>query len=115
LLALALLVGAPGSEFAASALLALFAVAMGINLLRGRTHIDCGCFDSTLKQPLRWSLVLRNAVLVLLLLVAAQSRETARAWDWATVLLGVLGGSAFFIVVQCANILTALPVKRRAT
>jgi hypothetical protein len=35
--------------------------------------------------------------------------------DLATLLLGVLGGSAFFIVVQCANVLTALPEKRRTT
>jgi Methylamine utilisation protein MauE len=115
LLAIALLFGAPGSELAASALLSVFGIAMAINLLRGRTHIDCGCFDATLKQPLRWSLVLRNAVLVLLLIAAARSRETAGAFDFATLLLGVLGGAAFFIVVQCANVLTALPAKRRTT
>jgi hypothetical protein len=115
LLAVALSFGAPGSEVAASALLSVFGAAMAINLLRGRTHIDCGCFDSTLRQPLRWSLVLRNAVLALLLLAAARSRETAGVLDLATLLLGVLGGSAFFIVVQCANVLTALPQKRRTT
>jgi hypothetical protein len=115
LLAIALLFGAPGSELAASALLSVFGIAMAINLLRGRTHIDCGCFDATLKQPLRWSLVVRNAVLVLLLIAAARSRESAGAFDFATLLLGVLGGAAFFIVVQCANVLTALPAKRRTT
>jgi hypothetical protein len=115
LLAVALLFGLPGSELAASALLSVFGAAMAINLLRGRTHIDCGCFDSTLKQPLRWTLVLRNAVLVLLLVAAARSRQTAGAWDFATLLLGVLGGAAFFIVVQCANVLTTLSAKRRTT
>jgi hypothetical protein len=115
LLAIALLCGAPGSELAASALLSVFGIAMAINLLRGRTHIDCGCFDATLKQPLRWSLVVRNAVLVLLLIAAACSRETAGAFDFATLLLGVLGGAAFFIVVQCTNVLAALPAKRRTT
>jgi hypothetical protein len=114
-LAAALSVGAPGSELAAGALLAVFGAALGVNLLRGRTHIDCGCFDSTLKQPLRWSLVLRNAVLALLLVTAARSRDAAGAWDFTTLLLGVLGGSAFFIVVQGANVLTALPAKRRTT
>jgi hypothetical protein len=115
LLAAALLLGAPGSELAAGALLLAFGAAMAINLLRGRTHIDCGCFDSTLKQPLRWSLVLRNAILALLLVAAARSRAVAGAWDFATLMLGVLGGAAFFIVVQCANVLTALPGKRRTT
>jgi len=115
LLAIALTFGVRGSEFAASALLSVFGAAMAINLLRGRTHIDCGCFDSTLRQPLRWSLVLRNVVLAVLLAAAARSRETAGSLDFATLLLGVLGGSAFFIVVQCANLLTALPAKRRTT
>lgn len=115
LLAVALLFGAPGSEVAAGALLSVFGAAMAINLLRGRTYIDCGCFDSTLKQPLRWWLVVRNAVLVLLLVAAARSKATVGAWDFATLLMGVLGGSAFFIVVQCANILAALPAKRRTT
>jgi uncharacterized membrane protein YphA (DoxX/SURF4 family) len=115
LLAVALLLGAPGSELAAAALLSVFGAAMGINLLRGRTHIDCGCFDSTLKQPLRWSLVLRNGVLAMLLVAAARSRAAAVDWDIAAVLLGALGGAAFFIVVQCANALSSLPAKRRAT
>ncbi len=44
-------------------LLAVFALAMGINLVRGRTDIDCGCFRSTLRQNLSWWLLLRNAIL----------------------------------------------------
>ncbi len=115
LLAVALLLGAPGSELAASVLLSVFGAAMAINLLRGRAHVDCGCFDNTLKQPLRWTLVLRNAVLVSLLVAAARFKETAGAWDFATLLLGVLGGAAFFLVVQCANVLSTLPAKRRTT
>ena len=34
----------------AIALLAGFALAMGINLARGRHEIDCGCFQSGLRQ-----------------------------------------------------------------
>jgi uncharacterized membrane protein YphA (DoxX/SURF4 family) len=115
LLAIALVFGLPGSELAASALLCLFAAAMAINLARGRTHIDCGCFDAAQRQTLRWSLVVRNLVLVSLLVAAARSRDAAAGWDFATLLMGVLCGSAFFIVVQCANILAALPTKRRTT
>lgn len=115
-LAVALLCGVPGSELAAGALLSVFGAAMAINLWRGRTHIDCGCFDATLRQPLRWALVLRNAVLVVMLVAAARSRDTAGAWDFvtrdfATLIQGVLGGAALFIVVQCANALTALPAR----
>lgn len=48
-------------------LLTLFAAAMGVNIRRGRMHIDCGCGLSHLRQPLRWALVGRNLVLALLL------------------------------------------------
>jgi len=48
----------------AIALLACFAAAMGVNLLRGRIEIDCGCFQSALRQRLRPLLVVRNVVLI---------------------------------------------------
>lgn len=115
LLAVALVVGLPYAEIVAGGLLGVFAVAMAINLVRGRAYIDCGCFDASLRQPLRWSLVARNALLVSLLTIAAQSRDAAQAGDLVTLTMGVLAGAAFFMVVQCANMLTALPAKRRTT
>jgi uncharacterized membrane protein YphA (DoxX/SURF4 family) len=115
LLALALVIGLPYAESVAGGLLCVFAMAMAINLVRGRAYIDCGCFDASLRQPLRWSLVARNALLVSLLIIAAQSRDAAQAWDLVTLTMGVLAGAAFFVVVQCANMLTALPAKRRTT
>jgi uncharacterized membrane protein YphA (DoxX/SURF4 family) len=51
----------PVFSFIAAGLLALFAAAMAINLARGRTSIDCGCFQS-IRQPLEWRLVVRNLV-----------------------------------------------------
>src|ERR1700737_1877413 len=63
----------PWPEVGAAALLLLFAVAMGINLRRGRRHIDCGCFQSALKQTLSWTLVVRNVVMALLLGLAMLS------------------------------------------
>jgi hypothetical protein len=50
----------------ASLLLLVFAAAMGVNLLRGRREIDCGCFQSDLRQSLGWTLVARNLVLAAL-------------------------------------------------
>src|ERR1700692_3468547 len=42
-----LLVASPSwPEVSAAILLMLFAAAMGINIWRGRRHIDCGCFQS---------------------------------------------------------------------
>jgi hypothetical protein len=42
------------------ALLAVFALAIGINLARGRHEIDCGCFQSGLRQTLSAGLIVRN-------------------------------------------------------
>lgn len=46
----------------AAALLLLYAVAMAINLARGRRHIDCGCLGPAARQSLAEWLVLRNAL-----------------------------------------------------
>jgi hypothetical protein len=97
---------APWAEAAAALLLGAFAVAMGINLLRGRRHIDCGCFQGTLKQPLSWTLVSRNALLALLL-VAAGAVPSGGADAWALV-NGLLAGGALFVVLQSLNALWAI-------
>jgi hypothetical protein len=50
---------------AAIALLATFIVAVGVNLVRGRTHIACACFGRS-SQRLSWRLPVRNGVLAML-------------------------------------------------
>ena len=60
-------------------LLAVYALAMGLNLARGRTYIDCGCgmqagkagSSASSEQQLSLWLVLRNIVLILMAAVAA--------------------------------------------
>ncbi len=105
-------------------LLALFSAAIAINLARGRRDIDCGCFQTHLKQTLRWALVARNAGLIALLAVlaasAASDGSAASAWvtassaspgvtthGWATV-NGVLAGTAAFLILQSLNTLWAI-------
>jgi hypothetical protein len=87
-------------------LLGLFAVAMAINLHRGRTDIDCGCGQSFLKQTLNWSLVMRNAVLAALLLpsLAVMGPPTLSA-----ALTGAGAGAAFFLLYLLLNTISALP------
>ena len=71
---------------AAAAQLILFAAAMAINLRRGRSSIDCGCFGSRLRQGISAWMVARNLVLALLalsLLLPARPRELT-ALDIAT-------------------------------
>jgi len=114
LLGAALLFGllSPWAEAAAAALLLLFAAAMGVNLLRGRRNIDCGCFQSALKQRLRWILVIRNCVMALLLgLVLSTTRAPA---DLHMTIEGLLAGSVGFVILQSLNILwTIVPAWRR--
>jgi hypothetical protein len=102
---------APWAEGAAALLLGAFAVAMAINLLRGRRHIHCGCFQGTLKQPLRWTLVSRNVLLALLLAAAAAPSSRPDGW---TLVNGLLAGGALFVVLQSLNALWAIiPAVRR--
>jgi hypothetical protein len=87
----------------AAALLVLFAVAMAINIARGRRHIDCGCFQSTLKQTLNWILVARNAGLALALAVPATVPEGALSPSGAAEAL--LAGVVLFVLLQSMNVL----------
>jgi len=73
---------------AAAAQLIVFAAAIAINLRRGRTSIDCGCFGSRLRQGISAWMVARNlalASLALSMLLAATPRELT-ALDIATAL-----------------------------
>lgn len=71
----------PAPAVATAALLLVFALAMAVNIARGRTQIDCGCFASSLKQYLSWTLVGRNLALVALCALAAVPTGT-RAVTW---------------------------------
>lgn len=97
---------APWPVAAAMILLTLFALAMGINILRGRSHIDCGCFQSALRQRLSWTLVMRNAILVLLLQMAlGPMAGIANAW---TLIDGLLAGGVLFVILQSLDILWSI-------
>lgn len=76
----------------AALLLLAYAGAMGLNLLRGRADIDCGCGGTA--QPLSWSLVLRNAVLAAsaALLAASTADRALVASDllWLVLLIPAL-------------------------
>jgi hypothetical protein len=49
----------------AAALLCLYALAIGINLARGRTNIDCGCFGSHRGEGIAGWMVVRNGSLAI--------------------------------------------------
>lgn len=112
LIGLALLAGplsTPHAEFAAALLLAAFALAMTINLQRGRVQIDCGCFRGTLRQRLRSELVLRNLVLAgAAILCALLPVRSAGGWQITN---GLLGGIAFFLLLRGIDTLWAIDTR----
>jgi hypothetical protein len=86
---------------AAAAQLLVFAAAIAINLRRGRTNIDCGCFGSRLRHRLSVWMVARNLLLALLalgLLLPGRPRELA-ALDIVTALAVVATLSFLFPVL----------------
>jgi hypothetical protein len=77
----------------AAGLLATYALAMALQLLQHR-RVDCGCGAQAL--PVSWVLVLRNALLVALAAIAAQSAEM-RELNWMD--FGVVMAALLLMVV----------------
>lgn len=97
---------AAGSALAAAGLLVVFALAIAINIRRGRTHIDCGCGRSQLRQPLNRGMVLRN--LVLAALVAVRAVPQPGAPGLADIALALVAGLAIWLLTLMFNALSAL-------
>lgn len=92
------------AALAAAILLALFAGAMAINLMRGRRDIDCGCFATVLRQHLSWPLVLRNLLLAAsALLVIPGLRPRGLGWlDLVTV--GCASAALVFVYAAASRL-----------
>ena len=94
------------------ALFATYALAIAVNLLRGRTRIDCGCFGFGRHDRIAWTMVVRNLALVALalaLLLPASQRDLV-VLDALTV-----GASLLVVALLAATFirLGALPLDRR--
>ncbi len=84
----ALLLLQPFGLFLAAALLSVYFVAIAINMVRGRQHIDCGCGD----EPIALSgyLLARNGVLVMLAVAGGMTATTTvPSWLEAAVAAGL--------------------------
>jgi uncharacterized membrane protein YphA (DoxX/SURF4 family) len=94
-------------------LLSAFAVAMTINLARGRKEIDCGCFQSSLRQKLSVGLIVRNVLLsgalVPLLEGEIESLSVLQVLD------GCAAGIVVFVLYQAYGQLSALEDAAEAT
>lgn len=85
---------------ATASLLALYAVAIAVNLLRGRRDIDCGCAGPNAKQPLSEWLLARNALLAVTALVCLGG-ASARSLVWIDALT-ICGGVAMLVATWLA-------------
>jgi len=98
----------------AASLLSAYALGMGVNILRGRTYIDCGCHwqiqrqvQKNVKHMLSLNLILRNIGLAVLALIlyATPLYLTMTPPTAADYLLGVSAAVFFFTAYMVADIL----------
>jgi hypothetical protein len=87
-------------QYAAAAVLTAYSFAIALNVVRGRTDLDCGCMGPAARTPLSWWLVARNMVLVFFVLLLS-SPVTLRPLTWLDAVL-VVGATALMIGVWVA-------------
>jgi len=88
----------PGA-FAAAGLLLAYGALMSVNILRGRTEIDCGCGFGPNRERLTTGLLVRNGLLAVGAIIAASpsSDRALGAFDFAVIALFVATASAFYL------------------
>ena len=100
----ALLIPAAATLAALSAgtLLCIYIAAIGINLLRGRRNIDCGCGGPAQKQTISEWMIVRNGLLLGLAYIAGcQTLPRPLLWfDWLTVVLATIMGCLFYNIIN---------------
>ena len=87
-------------------LLCAFAVAVAINIARGRTDIDCGCFPSAVRQRLSATLIVRN--LLLAAIIAPWLRMVAASPSFLQLLDGMAAGLVVFVLCLVVGQLQAV-------
>jgi hypothetical protein len=87
-----------------------FAGAVTVNLLRGRTHISCGCFGSN--EGIGWSIVYRNVLFFLGAVIVGSSRHHTNlsAFEYLSIRLVAAGCiGCFGLIATVRRILLSLP------
>lgn len=93
-------------------LLSLYALAIGINLHRGRRQLDCGCLGFGGRRSIAAWLLWRNVGLVLASLAAGVLPRSARTLDWVDLFTVILGAGAAALLYAAVEGLTDLPRPR---
>ncbi|NNM62431.1 MAG: methylamine utilization protein MauE [Steroidobacteraceae bacterium] len=80
-----------GGALAAATLLSIYAVAIALNLARGRRELDCGCAGPGRRRPIGAWMVWRNLLFAALLAMAASpwSSRPLTAADLLTITAGL--------------------------
>ena len=84
-------------------LLGLYALAIAINLQRGRRALDCGCFGFGRRSTISMTLLWRNGALALASLAAGFLPRRVRALDWLdlfTVAVGVAAAALLYAAAE---------------
>lgn len=106
----ALIAGFGWAAIVAMALLGLFALAMGLNLLRGRRTLDCGCDSGAKPRPIGWDLVARNLLLVAALAVVLVPAQAVPPGERA---VAVAAAFLLALLVNALATMRAVAVPRR--
>jgi hypothetical protein len=88
---------------ATAALFAAYTYAIAVNLLRGRRYVTCGCgLTGGDGEPLSWSLVSRNLLLVALALAAALPAPARKvgAADYAILAATLLASALLYLAAS---------------
>ncbi|MDR1648497.1 MAG: hypothetical protein LBR88_10800 [Zoogloeaceae bacterium] len=94
-------------------LLLTYSVGIGVNLMRGRTQIECGCGGA--RQFLSGGLLFRNAALVLIAGVPAVSRGLPPFPQTLELLAGIAAGLSLWIAYNLIDLLLAAAGHIRVT
>ena len=103
-------IGASAGSIAAATLLVVFACAMGMNVLRGRTDLSCGCTPGVAGQKLSWAVVLRTlacAGVALVPYVGLAFGHGVLPLVWGQ---GVVGGVCVYLLWQAMQVLPPVQV-----
>lgn len=91
----------------AAGLLVPYAMAMAINLSRGRVNLDCGCLGFGRRQAIRWWMVGRNLTIAALALLAGESMS-ARSLTALDALTIVCATVTFTLLYTAQGVLAAV-------
>ncbi len=101
------------SSWAAVLLLVTYSVAIGVNIVRGRVHIDCGCGGPMHRQSIGPWLLVRNSILMVIagLVAAEPGLRTLGIVDALTIAASIISLAALYAAAD--GLMATWPQHRR--